>query len=390
MSIFEWSSNSIRRFLAPAGAVCLVSAVALGLPYVVLAQETPAVQEESDGAPPTEHVVPAQNLEEVMPPAGLPRLTISNALGGVAHLFPNAAMHQRVHNGLYFGGSPPLLYHSGGSVMTNATIYNIFWVPPTLQNGNPTSMTTAYQNLMKRLATDYPAHGIDNNNTQYFQTIGTVTTYIKNVGANGGFYVDNSAYPASGCTDSATPGACITDAQIRAEIQKVMGIKGWTGGLNHIFMLYTSSGEGSCFDSGSSSCAYTQYCAYHSFISTSPNIIYANMPYGDVTHCQTSGQPSPNNNVPADTVMTAASHEITEAITDPLLNAWSTINGFEIGDMCAYDYGAANTYDSGKANQSWNGHFYLLQTEFDNHSYSLGKGGCVQVGPFSADPTTGL
>ena len=87
------------------------------------------------------------------------------------------------------------------------------------------------------LLADYPFHGIDNNNTQYFQTVGSTTTYILNAGSFGGFAVDTSPYPASGCTDSFTLGNCITDAQIQAEIQKVMASKGWTGGLKNQFLL---------------------------------------------------------------------------------------------------------------------------------------------------------
>src|SRR5215472_12270371 len=140
--------------------------------------------------------------------------------------------------------------------MLTAAIYSIFWVPPHLQNRGSTSLPASYQNLMSRLAGDYPSHGIDNNNTQYFQTIGAIRTWIGNVGTNAGFYIDTSLFPASSCTDSATRGNCVTDAQIRAEIQRVMSLNGWTGGLNHIFLIYTSSGEGSCFDSSSSTCAY--------------------------------------------------------------------------------------------------------------------------------------
>ncbi len=374
----------MRRLAALLTASGLAGAVALTALHAARAQNV------SDGPPPEVQIAPAQNLEEMVPPAGMPRLTIANALGGVAHVFPaiNTASLIGRMKALYFGGDPPLVYHSGGSIMPKAKIISIFWVPPTLQNGGATSMSAQYQSLMKRLSADYPGHGIDNNNTQYFQTIGRKTTYINNSGSDGGFYVDTSPYPASGCTDSVTPGNCITDAQVQAEIQKVMGIKHWGGGLSVIFMLYTSSGEGSCLTAGV--CAYTYYCAYHGYIPGTTPVIYANMPYGNAAYCQEPGEPSPNNNVAADTVMTAASHEITEAITDPLLNAWFTAGfGFEIGDLCAYDYGTTNTWDSGKANQSWNGHFYLLQTEFDNHAYSSGNG-CVQAGPYGAAPSSGL
>ncbi|MGC2109427.1 MAG: hypothetical protein WA655_07910 [Candidatus Korobacteraceae bacterium] len=155
----------------------------------------------------------------------------------------------------------------------------------------------------------------------------------------------------------------------------MMNVKGWTGGLNKMFLLFTSSGEGSCFDSSGQSCAYTDYCAYHSFIDGSTTIVYGNEPYGDTSACQEPGTPSPNNDPAADTAATAASHEMTEAITDPELNAWYTAQDNEIGDLCAYQYGS-NGWDSSKANQHWNAHYYELQMEYDNH-----KRACVQLGP---------
>jgi hypothetical protein len=204
--------------------------------------------------------------------------------------------------------------------------------------------------------------------------------WITSAGGLGGVAVDTSPYPASGCTDTFTPGNCITDAQIQSEIKKVMTAKGWTGGLNNIFLLYTSSGEGSCFDAGGSSCAYKQYCGYHGFIGGSPNIIYANIPFGDLSACSLGpvAQPSPNGNPVADAVTNTASHEITEAITDPLLDAWFTTAGNEIGDLCNFNFGT-NTW--GNANQKWNGVRYELQMEFDDIPFPGLGIGCRQVGP---------
>ena len=85
--------------------------------------------------------------------------------------------------------------------------------------------------------------------------------------------------------------------------------------------------------------------------------------------------PSPNLDPVADAAATVASHELTEATTDPLGNAWFSSFGNEIGDLCAYKYGTL-TWDSTNANEMWNGNFYLLQQEYDNH-----VGDCVQVGP---------
>ena len=64
----------------------------------------------------------------------------------------------------------------------------------------------------------------------------------------------------------------------------------YTAGLNKMFIVFTSTGEVSCFDSTSSSCAYTQYCAYRGFFgSTSSPTIYVNMPYANLTYCYDFG-----------------------------------------------------------------------------------------------------
>lgn len=284
-------------------------------------------------------------------------------------------------------GTPALTYH-GGPVMTSATTYAIFWAPASLQNGASTSLPASYQNIQTALLQMYPGHGIDNNNTQYYMTSGTgfirFTNFIQNSGGLGGTYVDTSAYPASGCYDSVTPGNCLSDAQIQAEVQKVMALKGWTGGLNHMFFVYTSSGEGSCASFG---CAYTSYCAYHSYFTQgSTPVVYGNEPYAAAGYCQAGS--SPNGDSAGDAAASITSHELTEAITDPELNAWYSSTGDEIGDLCAWNYGS-NTWASGKANEYWPisysniyliGHFpitsFELQQEYDNHT-----AGCVQVGP---------
>ncbi len=296
-------------------------------------------------------------------------LTVRDSQGHGAHMFPTVNVAAAA-----LPPATPLIYHGGPVIQASQNLYAIFWVPTTLQTGVPTSMTAHYQTVQTNLLKDYPAHGIDNNNTQYYQTTATgAKQFIQNKGTFGGVYVDTTPYPASGCSDAATPGACITDTQLQTELLSVMALKGWTGGLTKMFLVFTSSGEGSCLDS--SHCSYTFFCAYHSYIAGSAPIVYGNEPFGDPSVCQSAGVPSPNADAAADTASTAASHEITEAVTDPELDAWYTAGGSEIGDLCAYMYGA-NTFDSAMANQWWNGHFYELQTEYSNHVL-----GCVRIGP---------
>jgi hypothetical protein len=374
----------MKHVLAGAAVCAFAGAIALSSSQRAFGQE----QDATDG-PATAKPAPALRLEEVKTRAGMPKLTLVSPAGSVAHLFPTFQLHRRfVRNFSYDGGDPPLIYHSGGSVMQpNVIIYNIYWT-------GGYSFPNGYASLISQFSRDYPQHSIQNNSTQYYQVIGGTTTYIKSVGWPGGNYWDTSAYPYGHCYDGVTGSNCITDGDIQAEIEKIQSLKGWTGGLNKIFLVYTNSGEGSCFASNSTDCAYTYYCAYHSYIGTSPQTIYANMPYAAPNYCQVPGRPSPNGNPAADAVVSVASHEITEAQTDPLLNAWFTAGGYEIGDLCAWDYGYLQGWNGGNANQNWNGHFYELQAEFDNQSYAnsypSGAGyGCAQVGPFQSYPSQG-
>jgi len=374
----------------------LASCLVIGSAGVTWAQMSPESQQIGHG-PPNSIAAPAMALKDLKPqPAealGLvPMLTLSNPSGHAIHIMPTAAVAaQRARYGLGVppapgGGSPVknamgesgvLVYHTGGSVMPYQLVYVIFWAPAHLQNGGATGFSAKYGTINYLHPAWVPDNSLFDIATQYYQTIGGTTSYVLNAGYFAGVYVDSGALPASGCTDSYTPGNCITDAQIQTEIAHVMGLNGWTGGMNKIFILFTSSGEGSCFNSGSSSCAYTQYCAYHgNFSSGGQTVIYANMPYSNYSTCSSGTEP--NGDV-ADVVTSATAHEMIEAATDPLLNAWYDASGNEIGDLCAYNYGAnswTNPANSIAASEFTNGWYWEDQMMYSNHSAS-----CVPSGP---------
>jgi hypothetical protein len=298
---------------------------------------------------------------------------------GTVHIHPTPEMTRQILDQQGPVLAPGVLSYHGGPIMTGVSLYAIFWVPAKLQNGNPTSLTAKYESVAKQFLADYPYHGVANNSTQYYSTKSGINTYFAGIGGLAGAVVDTDPYPASGCTDTVTPKNCITDAQLQAEISKVLTAQKWTPGLNKMFIVFTSTGEGSCFNSTSSSCAYTSYCAYHGYFgSTTSPTIYANMPYANPTYCYDSsaGQHDPSGDIPSDANVNVTSHEITEATTDPELNAWwDSGNGEEIGDLCAWNFSTAD-WDGSLANQMWNGHFYDLQLEYDNHTSA-----CVKVGP---------
>lgn len=335
------------------------------------------------------YAAPAMNLADIPPTpaeaAGLvPRLTVRRP-GGGAHIMPTVAgaaarKAAAAKQAIPLAAPPVLMYHGGPIMYPGVEIYPIFWLPSRTQDGGSTGFSPKYPAILYYLAAYFAGHGLQNIATQYYQASGGTATYIQNAGGLAAYAFDGSPYPPSGCTDSHTPGNCITDAQIRAEIAKVMGINGWTGGINKIFLLFTSWREGSCIDSSSTMCAYvgTQgYCAYHSYFTQgSMQVIYANQPFADVSTCFVSGQTMPHYDL-GDLTASIASHEIMEAITDPLLNAWFDGSGNEIGDLCNFVFGA-NTWPgpSAPGNQMWNGAVFELQQEWDNNA-----GACASAGP---------
>jgi hypothetical protein len=329
--------------------------------------------------------------QTVPQPASGQALQLSlNLTGRPVHIMPLPEKLKALGAVGHNGGTPPLLYH-GGPVMLNPKVYAIYWIPAQLQDGSATSLTTAYQTVQSNMLKEYWGHGIATMNTQYYQGSGSAKKYIKSNGTFGAAFVDTNAYPGQNCSDPAgisNPSNCITDTDIQNEIKRVMTLKGWTGGLNKMFLMFTSSNEGSCYSTGV--CSYNYYCAYHSsFVNgVGQDVIYSNEPYGDTLHCQIPGASSPNNNAVADTAATAASHELSEAITDPLGTAWFDSSGFENGDECAYYYGFTgyNNGTSTAANELWDGKPFLLQTEYSNvlQNFYISDPnftGCFNAGP---------
>ena len=257
-------------------------------------------------------------------------------------------------------GAGNLRYHGGPVEHTNKT-YAIYWIP------------SGYSSVINQYFGDVAADSGKTSNvyytgTQYYDGSGNVQ-YSSSFG---GSYTDTSPLPASGCRDSDTS-VCLTDAQEQAEIEKDIAAAGWTAGPTTEFFLFTAKGIGSC--TSSSECAFTYYCAYHSWIGSGSSVIlYANMPYADTvpSACGTGQKPNGND---ADDTINVTSHEHNETITDEQGNAWFDSAGYENGDKCAWIFGAASGSNGAEYNQTINGHHYYLQEEYSNRDRT-----CVQTG----------
>jgi hypothetical protein len=356
------------------------------------------------------------------------------------------------------GGAPPLLWGGGPAMGTDPlvpiTITPIYWEPNS-PNGSPLFYNSAqYRNLINQYLADVAtASGTDTNvystATEYYGSNGPdphnyINYNIVSEGltpALGAPIRDHDLLPkGQGCwvakldtsniySDGSGYSACLDDAQITAEIQKVVTALNLPSDYNHEYVMLTPKHVASCFYPGSTAnkknvCTLTHYptagyCAYHTMFG--PNYpfsgtVYANMPYPIYQSpvgftCGSDGGghgiiESPNYvgdqvGKDADAEISPLSHEIMESITDPnTTNGWFDAIGNENGDDCAYVYGEGTGQGgdgswadvpgpSGfKYNQTINGHNYLTQEEFSNadwfnsplkpNSTTQHTGGCVR------------
>jgi hypothetical protein len=271
------------------------------------------------------------------------------------------------------------LTYGNGPVMAKEEIsYAIYWLPPTLQDGSATYMSSTYQPLIERYFGDVGGHGLYAVAKQYYKIVGSKQVNIRNHSSAGPVWMDTAPYPPSGCDDPATPGDCLSDAQIRAEVSHAIDVNHWKPSIERMFFVFTSYGEGSCFGSGPTGCAFTDYCAYHGVFAHFGPTIYANMPYlGTTGGCHTPT--SPNGDIAADSTINVASHEEMESVTDPFPGSgWTSPEG-EIGDKCVWFFGPLSY--GGIANQQWNGDLYVLQEEWSNSTSACAQSPHRRLGP---------
>lgn len=304
-------------------------------------------------------------------------------------------------------GTPPLIFHGGSVMMTPSTspltVTPIFWNPSSFP------MASSYKSLLTSYLNAVSAASGQNTNVfsvlnEYSGNNGQIHYSVK-VGTP---VSDTGALPRSGCTVASTDrtgiyadgsgySACLDDAQIQAEINRVTAAGGLAHNLSNIYVLFLPKHVESCFNAGStttSSNACTinfqpsaAYCAYHSEAASSA--VYANMPYPIYQSrtgfsCGSEGTfgvvESPNGNPDADVEISPTSHEINEAITDPdTSTGWYDSSGFENGDECAYIYGATQGTAGKLYNQVINGFHFLTQEEFSNNDFAITGRGCVQA-----------
>jgi hypothetical protein len=211
------------------------------------------------------------------------------------------------------------------------------------------------------------------SDTQYYQTIGGVTTHITYSENFAGSTVDTATASGTGCS-STSGGAlgCIADGQMQQEVLNYIHTQNPSNpdaleGMGHAYLVFLAKGFSTCYDSAN--CFVSQFCAYHSSFtdsSTGQTVLYANMPYANYSSSACGTGQDPYGDADAQATINVTSHEANETITDGLGNAWFDMIGYENGDKCAWKFGTVSGPSGAEYNQTINGHTYYLQGEYSN------------------------
>lgn len=239
--------------------------------------------------------------------------------------------------------------------MHNAVMYLDFWLPSGHFDTNAAG-DTSYENRMSQFINAMSGTEFYGLMHQYSDSNGAIQNNIS----VGGTAVSTNALPHAGTT-----GDPLTFQNIVDEAHRANTANGWTEDDNHMTIVFTASGIQSC---KGSACTPGGYCAYHNYATPtggSTPVVFAFMPQGDSLGDCSLGGTFPNG-AAQDIEISALSHEIFEAVTDPHLNGtWTDTNGGsgEIGDKCAYNPSPRN--DNG-ADLYLSGHPYVVQQEWSN------------------------
>ncbi len=285
---------------------------------------------------------------------------------------------------------------TGNPIVSSSSVYAIYWDPRDLYHGDWQHLINGFLRNMGN------ASGALNSvfaaDTQYTDAAGK---HAAQAASLKGSYTDTVAYPTAGCADPSPlvegdAVTCLTDAQVRAELQRFIAAHSLPKGMSTIYYVLTPPGVTTCLDATATSCSdYSRlpesekesyansFCSYHSDIEPGPGeqgtpetILYAMVPWtagglGDghlaegnrtpAYDCQAGGwepvaesppekqEAKPTQQEPnqiglgpdgyydtglADLIVNQIATEQQNVVTDPLLNAWHDEGGGEVTDEC--------------------------------------------------------
>jgi hypothetical protein len=200
----------------------------------------------------------------------------------------------------------PHLTYRGGPLLTAVEVFTIFWGAE--WNQSPQSAVMKNMNLFFDFILT----------SALMDQLGEYSAPGKNIG--------HGTRRGTTLLTSPVPSASVQDSDVQKLLQQEIASKNLPApNPNSLYFVFLPPGL-QVVQGGSASCQ--DFCGYHD--STSGGIFYAVMPYPGCSGC-TGGL------TVADALTSTTSHELCEAITDPVPGqGWYDDNNGEIGDICAW------------------------------------------------------
>ncbi|HEY4813008.1 MAG TPA: PKD domain-containing protein [Solirubrobacteraceae bacterium] len=251
--------------------------------------------------------------------------------------------------------------NNGNAIVDGSSVYTIYW--------DPTDVFNQHHEWLTNIDTFFHAMGENSGNTATI--FGPLGEYRERSNAGAvystvfkGAYTDSTSYPSPGCSDPEplALGAltCLTDAQLREQLQSFIATHGLPKGMHTIYYLITPPGVPVCLDAAASHCSdYSltkteaekeehnsesykhSFCSYHGIINPDAategdgnTILYAAIPwsvgtlgdayqvskarvYADGYDCQDGGWNAENNKEIREKERALSTEEETKLAAEP-------------------------------------------------------------------------
>jgi hypothetical protein len=248
--------------------------------------------------------------------------------------------------------SPNLIYHGGPVMNSGAYVEPIYWGA---RWGNAAFVADKRDGL-KNFYSSIGGSSYADTNTEYTDSVGAVSSSVS----WGGDHIDLSQAPASGQQTS----------PILAEVCRVATNLVSDG----YYPVYVDSPRG-----------HSRFCAWHS-AGTCPTGQTVQFAFFYNLDGDAGCDPEDTSGLHSQGLAALANvsgHELSEALTDPHLNAWYDANGAENSDKCAWTFGTPLLSFSRKS--AWK-----IQGNWSNRAFNTGTGypnsggllGCIDGGNF--------
>ena len=219
-----------------------------------------------------------------------------------------------LHHPQALQASAPQLTYRNGSLLSAIEVFTVFW---------GTTWNSATQITVM------------NNMNAFFDYILTSTLIDQLAEYNvGSFKISHGKRTGTTVITPATASS-VNDTTIQGELQSAIASNRAfpQPGANTLYFIFMPEGV-KVVQGGSASCQ--AFCGYHNDING--QIFYAVMPYPGCAGCTGGLQPF-------DALTSTSSHELCEAITDPVPGSglYDNTNG-EIGDICAWNFKQVSGY----------------------------------------------